>query len=185
MIDGARFLVVMGVTGCGKSTVAAALAKRLEWPLLDADDLHDDASVAALRAGVPLVDEQRLPWLHRVSGWIAVQRDGGRSGVVACSALARRHRDVLRAPDVQFIYLAAARPLLIERLARRMGHFASPSLLASQLELLEPPAADERALMLDAASPVNELVSAATAATTVSGAPTVPAPNALRRHRDR
>ncbi|MCW2923924.1 MAG: carbohydrate kinase [Thermoleophilia bacterium] len=149
-----RMLVVMGVSGAGKSTVAAALAVRLGWPMLEGDDLHDGASIAMLHRGEALTDEQRLPWLGRIASWMDEQAAIGGSGVIACSALARRHRDVLRRPGVRFVHLHGDRTLLQHRVEARRHHFASPALLGSQLATLEPPGVDEDAIDLDAADTV-------------------------------
>lgn len=149
-----RLLVVMGVSGAGKSTVAAALAARLGWPMLEGDDLHDAASIAMLHRGEPLTDVQRLPWLERVAAWIDAQLDAGSPGVVACSALARRHRDVLRRPGVRYVHLLGDPLLLQRRVEARRHHFVSPTLLGSQFATLEPPGPDEDSVELDAADPV-------------------------------
>lgn len=135
-------VVVMGVAGCGKSTVAALLADRLGWPLGEADDLHPTANVAKMSAGNPLTDEDRGPWLERVRGWIEAQ-DG--DSVLTCSALRRRYRDVLRTSGarVRFVHLTGTRELLTSRLAGRTEHFMPPALLDSQLATLEPLAIDE------------------------------------------
>jgi gluconokinase len=135
-------LVVMGVAGCGKSTVAELLADRLGWPLGEADDWHPAANVAAMTAGTALTDADRAPWLLAVRDWIDAQ-DG--DCVLTCSALRRSYRDVLRtaAARVRFVHLAGSREQLAERLAARTGHFMPPALLDSQLATLEPLGADE------------------------------------------
>lgn len=150
----------MGATGAGKSTVAAALAAQLDWAMLEGDDLHDACSLASLRAGVPLTDDQRLPWLARVADWIDARLCVGSCGVVACSALGRHHRNVLRRPEVTFVHLEGSRQLLEDRLARRSGHFAAPSLLESQLAALQPPGADEEAVAGDVAGSLTDQVAA-------------------------
>ncbi|GAA4129890.1 gluconokinase [Nocardioides fonticola] len=154
----------MGVAGSGKSTVGAALADRLGLPYLDGDDLHPPANLARMRAGLPLRDDDRWPWLDAVGAWLA-GRSGG--GVVACSALRRRYRDRLRAvvPDLVIVHLHTTDPdLLRRRLAARRGHFLPPALLDSQLATLEPLEADERGVVLDLALPVDDLVRQACAA---------------------
>lgn len=135
-------LVVMGVAGCGKSTVAGLLADRLGWPLGEADDWHPAANVAAMTAGTPLTDADRAPWLHAVRDWIDAQ---GGDCVLTCSALRRSYRDVLRGAGsrVRFVHLDGSREELAARLAARTGHFMPPSLLDSQLAVLEPLEADE------------------------------------------
>jgi len=133
-------IVVMGVAGSGKSTLAAALAARLGTKLIEADELHSDANVARMAAGVPLTDADRWPWLASVRRAMRGQNDV----VVACSALKRSYRDTLRAAgDVRFVYLEIDREEAAMRLARRSGHFMGAGMLVSQLAALEPPAADE------------------------------------------
>lgn len=138
----------MGVAGSGKSTVARALAARLGWDLGEGDDLHSDAEVAQLAAGVPLTDADRAPWLSRIAAWIAAQVAAGRPGIITCSALKRSYRDVLRREQVVFVYLDGPRAQLLARLSTRRGHFMPASLLDSQLADLEPPGADERAIRI-------------------------------------
>lgn len=138
-------LVVMGVAGCGKSTVAAELAQRLDAVLVEGDDLHPASSVARMSAGVPLTDAERLPWLEAVRDRIGAVDADGRDAVVACSALARAYRDVLRAAPgrVRFVHLAGPADVVAARLAARAGHFLPPALLPSQLATLEPLGPDE------------------------------------------
>ncbi len=146
-----RVLVVMGVTGAGKSTIGQLLAERLGWTFQEGDDLHPAANVAKMRAGIPLTDEDREPWLARVAGWIETRLSAGESGVVTCSALRRCYRDLLaRHGGVTFVYLAVDGPTLEQRLAERRGHYMSPALLDSQLELLEEPSPDEPVVRVDA-----------------------------------
>lgn len=131
-------VVVMGVSGSGKSTVGALLAETLGVPFVDADDLHPAANVAKMAAGQPLVDEDRWPWLEAVGETLAAASAGL---VVACSALKRSYRDAIRdrAPAAVFVHLHGTRELLAERLAGRVGHFMPGSLLDSQLATLEVP----------------------------------------------
>ncbi|MCA0243423.1 MAG: gluconokinase [Proteobacteria bacterium] len=138
-------VVVMGVSGCGKSALAGGLAEWLGWRMVDADDLHAPAAVARMRAGRALDDAERLPWLDRVGAVLADAAAQGQGLVVACSALRRVHRDRLRAacPDLGFIFLSGSRERIAERLAQRRGHYMPASLLDSQLQTLEPPGADE------------------------------------------
>jgi len=154
-------IVVMGVTGSGKSTVGVALAQRLRVPFGDADDFHSATNVAKMSAGTPLDDDDRLPWLRSIGAWLAAHRDGG--AVVSCSALRRAYRDVLReaAPDVTFLHLHGDRETVRRRVAARPGHFMPESLVASQFATLEPLGADERGLVLDLDRPVDEIVDAA------------------------
>jgi|SRR5581483_3558541 len=131
----------MGVSGAGKTTIGTRLATALGWEFHDADDLHPPANVAKMRAGIPLSDDDRAPWLARVHALLEALARERRSAVVACSALRRAHRERLAVPgaDVRFVHLTGARELLRERLAARAGHFMPPALLASQLATLEPP----------------------------------------------
>lgn len=142
----------MGVSGAGKTTIASALAQRLGWGFLDADDLHPPSNHAKMARGEPLNDEDRRPWLAAVSAWMRAAQDRGEPAVVACSALKRAYRDRLREGlnDLQIVFIHAEPALLKARLMRRGGHFMPPSLLTSQLAALEAPAADERALQIDA-----------------------------------
>lgn len=135
----------MGVSGAGKSTVAAALAARLGGRFLDADDLHPSSNVEKMRAGIPLDDDDRMPWLRVVGETLAAASATGEIPVIACSALRRRYRDVIRAaaPDAFFVLLQGTPELLAERMGARPGHFMPASLLASQLATLEPPQPDE------------------------------------------
>jgi carbohydrate kinase (thermoresistant glucokinase family) len=145
-------IVMMGVSGCGKSTVGRALAGRLGWVFQEGDDLHPAANVAKMRAGVSLNDEDRWPWLDRVAAWIEGRLAGGQSGVVSCSALKRVYRERLaRSEGVTFVLLAVDRHTLEQRLAGRRGHFMPPALLASQLETLEAQGTDKGVILVDAA----------------------------------
>jgi gluconokinase len=158
----ATVVVVMGVSGSGKSTIARRLADRLGYAFLDGDDLHSSASVAKMRSGVPLQDADRLPWLDAIAAWMGRQLAVGRSAVVACSALKRGYRERLRqaGPGVCFVYLQVRH----DELARRMRgreHFMPPALLDSQLAALEEPARDEPALQVDANGAVDEVVALA------------------------
>ena len=142
-------LVIMGVSGSGKSTVAGILAGRLGWDLEEGDDLHPASNVAKMAAGEPLTDEDRRPWLDRVAEWIHAHTAAGRPGIITCSALKRSYRDRLRGDHVVFVYLAGSREVLAQRLAARTGHFMPAALLDSQLAALEPPGDDENALTVE------------------------------------
>ena len=141
-----RRIVVMGVSGCGKSTVAQALAARLGLSFVEGDSLHPPANVAAMAAGSPLTDEDRRGWLQAVASVLAQAEATG--VVVTCSALKRSYRDQLRAsaPGLNFVHLSGPQSLLAQRLQNRVGHYMPASLLQSQIDTLEPPAADEGAL---------------------------------------
>jgi len=157
-------VVVMGVSAAGKSSVAECLADLLGVPWRDADELHPDANVAKMSRGEPLTDEDRAPWLDAVGGVLSA---GSASGgiVVACSALRRVYRDRLRghAADAVFIHLDGSPELLAERAGARRDHFMPPSLLASQLALLEALSPDETGVAIDVAPPVGEIAAAAAA----------------------
>jgi carbohydrate kinase (thermoresistant glucokinase family) len=155
-----KSVVVTGVSGSGKTTVGEAIAAALAVPFTDADDLHPAANIAKMTQGVALTDDDRRPWLDAVAAVLATG-----DVVVACSALRRSYRERLRvsAPDLALLYLHADREVLRERMTGRPGHFMPPELLDSQLETLEPPGADEGAVWLDAALPVDELVADALA----------------------
>ncbi|WP_332908236.1 gluconokinase [Naasia lichenicola] len=162
----ASAVVVMGASGSGKSTIGRLLADRLACDFVDADDLHPDANKAKMHAGIPLTDEDRSPWLHLVGRAIATEVDAGREVVVACSALKRAYRDILRsaAPGVEFLYLDGSRELLAQRLSARSGHFMSPTLLDSQLATLEPLQSDELGIVVGIADNPASMVDAAVAA---------------------
>ena len=154
-------IVVMGVSGCGKSSVAAGLAEALGADLIDGDDLHSAESVAKMRAGIPLTDADRWPWLDRIGARLTKATQGERGLVIACSALKRVYRDRLRAaaPGLRFVFLDGSAELIAERLARRAGHYMPAGLLASQLQTLERPQADEGDVVrLDVAGSVEGLV---------------------------
>jgi gluconokinase len=142
-------LVLMGVSGCGKSTVAGVLAGRLGWDLGEGDDLHPPANVAKMHAGHPLTDEDRWPWLDRVAEWIRERTEAGRPGIITCSALKRSYRDVLRGDHVVLVYLRGTREQIAERLAMRHGHYMPAALLDSQFATLEEPGDDEHPLVID------------------------------------
>jgi gluconokinase len=148
-ITGAPVLVIMGVSGSGKSTVAAILARQLGWDFAEGDDLHPPANVAKMAAGHPLDDEDRWPWLSMVAAWIRQHTAGGRPGIVTCSALKKSYRDVLRGDQVVFVYLAGSRGQVAARMAARHGHFMPVAMLDSQLETLEPPTPEERVITID------------------------------------
>lgn len=143
-------IVVMGVSGSGKSTVASLLAGRLGWEFEDGDDFHPPANVEKMQAGHPLTDEDRWPWLAAIAAWIDRLRAEGRHGVVTCSALKRAYREILVGdrPDVRLVYLKGDRDLIGRRMAARHGHFMPTSLLDSQFRTLEEPAPDENPLVV-------------------------------------
>ena len=152
-------IVVMGVSGSGKSTVGSALAQRLGVPFADADDLHPAANIAKMTAGHPLDDNDRYPWLERIGEWLA-EHSGG--GVVSCSALKRKYRDQLRrhCPAASFVHLSGSPDLIARRQASRPGHFMPASLLASQFATLEPLEPDERGITVDIDHDIDSIVDA-------------------------
>ena len=141
-------LVVMGVSGSGKSTVAGLLAGRLGWDLGEGDDLHPAENVAKMSAGQPLTDQDRWPWLDLVAEWIRRHTDAHRPAVITCSALKRSYRDRLRDPNVIFVHLAGSRDQIGRQMAARIDHFMPTDLLDSQISTLEPLEADENALIV-------------------------------------
>jgi len=154
-------LVLLGVSGSGKTTVGRALAERLGWALVDGDDFHSAANRAKMAAGEPLTDAYRQGWLDAIGQAMAQARGDGRDQVVACSALKRRYRDVLRSydPEARFVYLKVPRAVLEERVKARRGHFFPRALLSDQLKTLEEPDARE-ALTIDATGDVSSIVDA-------------------------
>jgi gluconokinase len=152
-------IVVMGVSGSGKSTVGAALAQRLRVPFADGDDLHPPANVAKMTAGQPLDDDDRYPWLEAIGQWLADHLDGG---VISCSALKRKYRDQLRrhCADVEFFHLSGSPEVIGKRQASRPGHFMPASLLQSQFATLEPLAPDERGIAIDVDQNIDSIVDA-------------------------
>ena len=150
-------LVVMGVSGSGKSTVGAAIAGRLRVPFADADDFHPAANIAKMSAGHALDDDDRYPWLETIGEWLADHLDGG---VMSCSALKRSYRDQLRkhCPQVRFVHLHGSPEVIERRQASRPGHFMPASLLASQFATLEPLETDEAGVELDVDNSVDGLV---------------------------
>ena len=149
-------VVVMGVSGSGKSTVAAELVRRLGWEFAEGDDFHPARNVELMRAGTPLTDEDRWPWLRELAAWIGEHERAGRSVVVTCSALKRSYRDLLREghPSVWFAHVTADRALIRERVEQRTGHYMPSSLLDSQLTTLEPLQPDEPGARISGSGPV-------------------------------
>ena len=153
-------LIVMGVSGSGKSTIAERLAERLAWSYEDGDTFHPPGNVAKMKAGQPLTDNDRWPWLMAIADEIDRACLAGRHAVIACSALKRAYRDVLvrGRDDVRIVYLKGTQLLIADRLARRKGHFMPPGLLDSQFKTLEPPAADENPVTVSIDAPVETIV---------------------------
>lgn len=161
--ESAPSLVVMGVAGCGKSTVGRRLAHALGRRFLEGDEFHPAENVEKMRGGTPLTDEDRQGWLRTLSAELARARAEGRGVVLACSALKRHYRDVLREgdPALRLVFLHGRRDALEERLQARRGHYMPASLLASQIAALEPPADDEHAIAFDVESDVDSIVAEA------------------------
>ena len=155
-----RALVVMGVSGSGKSTIAERLAERLGWRYVDGDLFHPPGNVAKMSAGHPLTDEDRWPWLRAIAAEIDKLLAAGVSSVVACSALKRAYRDILvhGRNDIRIVFLDGSQNLIAKRLAARKGHFMPPGLLDSQFKTLEPPQPNERPLSVSIDNTVDGIV---------------------------
>lgn len=151
-------VVVMGVSGSGKTTIGAALAQRLRVPFADADDFHPQANIDKMSAGIPLTDDDRGPWLATIATWLADHAAGG--GVASCSALKRSYRDVLAAaaPQVFFVHLHGDPDVIAARVAGRPGHFMPAALVESQFATLEPLGPGEHGAVLDVDQQVDDLV---------------------------
>jgi gluconokinase len=154
-------LVVMGVSGSGKTTVAQRVAQRLGWVFAEGDDFHSPANVAKMRAGHPLTDEDRWPWLRTLADWIGAREAAEEDAVLTCSALKRAYRDVLAGghPSVRFVHVTASDSTIRRRLEHRRGHYMPASLLASQLAALEPLQPDEPGLTLPGDGEPDDVVS--------------------------
>jgi carbohydrate kinase (thermoresistant glucokinase family) len=150
----------MGVSGSGKSTIAAMLAQRLHWIYEDGDWFHPRSNIEKMHRGIPLTDEDRWPWLEAIAAWIDATRKAGNHGIVACSALKRAYRNILvdDRPDVRLVYLQGGHDLVARRLAARDGHFMPAALLESQFAALEEPGPDEHAIVVPIAPHPREIV---------------------------
>jgi gluconokinase len=144
-------LIIAGVAGCGKTTVGKVIASRLGWTFADADDMHPEANIAKMRAGEPLTDEDRKPWLDIIDAWLDARIADGHSAVLACSALRRSYRRQMLAgrPEVVMCFLSMSRDDDEKRMQARKGHFFGQSLLASQFAVLEVPKDEERVYVVD------------------------------------
>jgi gluconokinase len=162
-------VIVMGVSGAGKSTIGALVADAMDIPFLDGDSLHPMANISKMAAGTPLTDADRWPWLEIVGNELA--NTTAKGIVIACSALKRSYRDVIRAkaPDTIFLHLDGSLEVLSSRLEGRSGHFMPPALLASQLASLEPLADDEHAVVIDISESITEILAQAVAGITLAG----------------
>jgi len=166
-VPGVAAIVVMGVSGAGKSTIGKLIAARLDCPFRDADSFHPPANIEKMSRGEPLTDDDRWPWLRAIADWIETHRGGGTTGVVTCSALKRAYRDVVtanQAADVRLVYLKGDFALIEARLKARKGHFMPPALLRSQFDTLEEPRADERAIAVSIAGAPEDIAARAIAA---------------------
>lgn len=156
-----KAIVVMGVCGCGKSSVGIELAKRLDMSFVDADDLHPKSNIEKMSQAIPLNDDDRWPWLDIVGQTLAKQVVSAGGAVIACSALRQAYRDRITqaaGQPVLFVYLAGSYEIISERLNQRGGHFMPPALLQSQFETLETPNLDELALEVDIRQQISEIV---------------------------
>jgi carbohydrate kinase (thermoresistant glucokinase family) len=157
-------LVVMGVSGSGKTTIAKGVAAAKGWSVLEGDTFHPPANVAKMASGTPLTDEDRWPWLQAIAAAIDTDRARGENAVVACSALRRAYRDILIGgrPDVRLVYLQGSQALIAERMRARHGHFMPPELLDSQFQTLEEPGPDENPITVEIGGTPDEIVHAIT-----------------------
>ncbi len=166
MGDHCTILIVMGVSGSGKTTIATALAQQLGLPFKDGDELHPPSNIAKMRSGHPLTDSDRWPWLAQIADWIDTWRAAGNCGVITCSALKRSYRERLNEgrPEVRIVYLHGDMALIAQRLAARHGHFMPSDLLASQFAALQEPGPEEHAIRVAVDQPVSDIVAAIAAA---------------------
>ncbi|MGP4032820.1 gluconokinase [Pseudarthrobacter sp. 1C304] len=169
-------LVVMGVAGSGKSTIAAALSEQLGWACAEADEFHPQTNIQKMSQGIPLQDEDRWPWLQQIQNWMTTQAKAGKSTVLTCSALKQSYRQLLAQAEgrVLFLHLHGEADLIGQRMQGREGHFMPPTLLPSQLATLEPLSDDELAtgsLRLDISKSPEELVSTIVASLKLPAAP--------------
>ena len=164
-------LVIMGVSGSGKTTVGSLLAGRLGWPYAEADAFHSDANIAKMASGHPLTDDDRWPWLAAIAAWIDDHIARREPGVVTCSALKRAYRDVLRRSEVAFVHLEGRQELITRRLAARQGHFFRAEMLASQFADLEPATPDEHVVTVPIGGTPAEIVQIILDATGVATEP--------------
>jgi len=152
-----RFVIIMGVSGCGKSVVGKVLAQKLGWDFFDADDFHPPSNIKKMANGIPLMDEDRLPWLNTLHYLISTALKENHPGVLACSALKEKYRQILLAgsTDVQVVYLKGSYDFIWSRMSTRMDHYMQPAMLRSQFDILEEPS---DALTIDIDQSIEEIV---------------------------
>lgn len=155
-----RVLVLMGVSGSGKTTTGRRLSRFLGWTFRDGDELHPPENIEKMANGIPLDDEDRAPWLAAIAAWIDTRRASDTGAVIACSALKRAYRDVIigNRSDVRLVYLKGSHALIADRMSRRRGHFMPPSLLKSQFRTLEEPQTDERPIVVSMRLPPKRVI---------------------------
>ena len=160
MGDTRTILIITGVSGSGKTTIATTLAEQLGWPFKEGDELHLPSNIIKMHSGHPLDDRDRWPWLEKVADWIDGWRQAGTAGVITCSALKRSYRDFLASgrPEVRVVYLHGEKAVIAARLAERKGHFMPRSLLDSQFAVLEEPDPDEESIRLETDRLVGDIV---------------------------
>lgn len=162
-----QVLLLIGVSGSGKTTVGTLLARKLDWPYADADTFHSPANVAKMSAGVPLTDDDRTPWLLAIRAWLDERIARGERAVVSCSALKRKYRDMFRRPEVRIVYLRGTPSQIAGRLSERHGHFFKPGMLDTQFATLEEPSPGEHVIAVPIDHTPAEIVDAIIAATGV------------------
>jgi carbohydrate kinase (thermoresistant glucokinase family) len=153
-------LIVMGVSGCGKTTIAELLSRELGWEYRDGDEFHPKSNVEKMHSGTPLTDDDRWPWLKAIAAWIDNKRQAGEHAIVTCSALKKSYRDILIGPrkDVGLFFLKATEDLIAERLSKRHGHFMPKALLRSQFQTLQEPGPDEHPVTVSIVPAPEEIV---------------------------
>jgi len=152
-------IILMGVAGCGKTTIGTLLAEAIGWPFYDGDHFHPEANVKKMASGIPLNDQDREPWLRAIQQFIHARQEQGEAAIIACSALKAAYRDILRAgnPNVEFVHLKGDFAVIAARLAARKGHYMPPTLLNSQFDALQEPT---DAFIVDIAPPPEQVVNA-------------------------
>ena len=155
-------LIIMGVSGCGKTTIAELLSRELGWDYRDGDEFHPKSNVEKMHSGTPLTDDDRWPWLKAIAAWIDEKRQAGAHAIVTCSALKKGYRDILIGPrkDVALIYLKGTEELIAARLSKRKHHFMPKGLLQSQFQTLQEPGPDEHPITVSISPTPEEIVAA-------------------------